>query len=377
MRFAQPINKVHPSAAINALPYEAAFEVREEDEAQTTAALIETMTKIQQTVFEHSGHAQRSVHAKSHGILRGELRVLEGLPTMLAQGLFASADTYPVLLRLSTLPGDMLDDNVSTPRGLAIKVLHVIGERLPGSEDDVTQDFVLANGPAFSKPNAKSFLNSLKMLAATTDKAPGLTKVLSSVMQGTEKVVEALGGKSTTLISLGGHPETHPLGETYYSGAPMLYGEYMVKLAVVPASNELKALTKAPVELDGKPNGLREAVVDFFSVHGGEWDVCIQLCTNLESMPIEDASKVWPEEESPYQRVARISVSPQVGWSHARSAAVDDGLSFSPWHGLAAHRPLGSVMRVRKATYQVASQFRARHNNRKIEEPLSLDGLPD
>ena len=36
------------------------------------------------------------------------------------QGAFATPGTHDVVLRLSTNPGDILDDSVSTPRGLAI-----------------------------------------------------------------------------------------------------------------------------------------------------------------------------------------------------------------------------------------------------------------
>ena len=60
------------------------------------------------------------MHAKSHGLLRGTLRVLDRLPPDYAQGLFAADGEYPVVLRLSTTPGDLLDDKVSTPRGIAI-----------------------------------------------------------------------------------------------------------------------------------------------------------------------------------------------------------------------------------------------------------------
>lgn len=38
-------------------------------------------------------------------------------------------------MRFSTNPGDMLDDKVSTPRGLAIKLIGVEGARLPGSPE--------------------------------------------------------------------------------------------------------------------------------------------------------------------------------------------------------------------------------------------------
>ena len=38
---------------------------------------------------KHSGHATRSMHAKSQGLLRAELVVADGLPPALAQGIFA------------------------------------------------------------------------------------------------------------------------------------------------------------------------------------------------------------------------------------------------------------------------------------------------
>jgi hypothetical protein len=52
----------------------------------------------------------------------------------------AKAGTYPAVLRFSTVPGDVLDDNVSTPRALAVKLIGVKGERLAGGEGDTMQD---------------------------------------------------------------------------------------------------------------------------------------------------------------------------------------------------------------------------------------------
>ncbi|CAO3437970.1 catalase family protein [Azospirillum doebereinerae] len=351
------------------LRYTASVEAPQADEAETAEALAETMLSISRTTYKDGGHALRSVHAKSHGLLVGRLEVLDGLPPVLAQGLFARPADYPVLLRLSTTPGDLLPDSVSTPRGMAVKVLGVTGARLPGSEEATTQDFVLANGPAFTAPDAKSFLGNLKLLAATTDKAEGLKKAVSATLRGAERVVEAFGGESPTLKSMGGHPETHILGERFFSQAPLRYGDYVAKLSVVPVSPELAALTGAPLDLNGAPDGLREAVVDFFQRHGGVWELRVQLCTDLDSMPVEDASVVWPEDRSPYVTVARIVVPVQNAWSAERAQAGDDRLSFSPWHGLAAHQPLGSVMRARRLSYERSAAYRAERNGCPIAEP--------
>lgn len=94
-----------------------------------------------------------------------------GLSPELAQGLFAASGRYRVVMRLSTQPGDILDDAVSAARGMAIKVLDVDGQQLRDAEAGTTHNFVFASDPAFAAPNAEKFLGSLKQLAGTTDKA--------------------------------------------------------------------------------------------------------------------------------------------------------------------------------------------------------------
>jgi hypothetical protein len=365
-----------PSAPNAPLRFEPSMERLEADEAATDKALTETLLGISETTFKHGGHGLRSVHAKSHGLLLGDLRILDEIPPVLAQGIAARPGVYPLMMRFSTTPGDILDDSVSTPRGMAIKIIGVEGERLPGSEQEATQDFVLVNGPAFVAPNAKKFLGSLKLLAATTDRGEGAKKIASAVLRGVETVIEAFGAKSATVATLGGQRETNLLGETFYSQAPLLWGPYMAKVAVAPVTPELKALTDAPLNVNGKPNGIREAVIDFFRRNGAEWELRVQLCTNLDAMPIEDASVEWPEKLSPYIPIARISAPPQEAWSEAKSMTMDDGLSFSPWHGLAAHRPLGSIMRARKMAYSDSAQFRGERNGCPMKEPKRAADLP-
>ncbi|HEX4765104.1 MAG TPA: catalase family protein [Lichenihabitans sp.] len=359
---------------IQPVPYTPTLEIPAADEAETLQAIVAQLRRISETVFKDSGHAERSVHAKSHGLLRGEMRVLDDLPDMLKQGVFSRPGTYPAVMRLSTNPGDILDDSISVPRGLALKIIGVEGERLTGAAGQ-TQDFVLVDAPAFAAPDAKAFLKTLKLLAATTDTPQALKKALSAILRGAETVVESVGGKSPTLISLGGHPETHILGDTFYSQVPLRYGAYVAKLCVAPGSAELKALTKAPLNVNGKPNGLRDAVVDFFRRHGGVWDVKVQLNTDVAAMPIEDASVPWPEDRSPYLTVAQVSVPPQDGWSEAKHDEIDDRMAFSPWHGIDAHRPLGAIMRVRKTAYESSSHFRAERNGTTIAEPSTAQAL--
>ena len=354
----------------NPVRYSPSVESLAADEAKSTQGLIAVNRYINEKTFADGGHAIRSVHAKAHGILQGELEVDADLPDTLAQGLFATPGHYPVVMRFSTIPGDILDDSVSVPRGLAVKIIGVKGERLEGSEGDVTQDFLLINGPAFGAPNPKKFLQVLRVLAITTDRFEWFKKLLSALMRPLQRLIVAVTGRPNgTVANLGGQPETDILGETFYSQVPLRFGDYIAKISVAPISPGLTALVEAPVDVNSDPNGLRAAIVRFFKQNDGVWEVRAQLCTNLEKMPIEDAAVVWSEKLSPYRRVALITVKPQLAWSGTRASAVDDSMSFSPWHGLAAHRPPGGIMRARKAAYEAARMFRAERNSRVIQEP--------
>lgn len=345
-------------SGLRPVAYQPAFETPEEDEVEVHARLVETLLSISEKTFEDSGLGLRCVHAKSHGLLQGELEVLP-LPAPYAQGLFAAPLKLPAWLRLSTTPGDLLDDRVSTPRGLALKVLGVPGPRLPGSESGQAQDFLLVNGPVFLARSAREFLHSLKMLAGTTDRVPRLKLAFSALLRGTEKALEALGGESARLKSLGGHPITHPLGETYFSQVPFLYGPYMAKWSLWPVSPELRALKDAPVALHDHRDGLRQAVEQHFATTGGQWELGVQLCTDLAAMPLEDATVEWDQALSPFVPVARLTVPPQAAWGEERAARMDDGQAFDPWDGLAAHRPLGSINRARRPAYPASAAARS------------------
>jgi hypothetical protein len=351
----------------NPIPYGPDVERPEADEAQTTQELIETLTRISAKVYEDGHHALRAVHAKSHALLHGTLQVDPNLSPELAQGLFASAASYPVVLRLSSTPGDWLPDSVSVPRGLALKIFDVSGERLPDAPGS-TQDFIFVNGPTFAAPDAKHFLKNLKLLASTTDKAPRLKAALSLALRGVERTLEAVGGESSTIKSLGGHPATHPLGETYFTQVPLRYGAYIAKLRLKPSSPALIALYHKAVDITHSPNALRDAMREYFSSQSAAWELQAQLCRDLERMPIENASTEWPEDVSPYLQIAQLTVPPQDAWPEQAAVKTEDALSFSPWHGITAHQPLGSVMRVRKASYEASVRFRAEHNGVNVQE---------
>jgi hypothetical protein len=94
-------------------------------------------------------------------------------------------------------------------------------------------------------------------------------------------------------------------------------------------------------------------------------------------MPIEDATVPWPEKDSQHVPVAKITFPVQNPDTAERRAFGDDVLSFNSWRGLDAHRPLGSINRLKKLVYEASSDFRHRVNNIARLEPSDVADLPD
>lgn len=348
--------------------YSPDLETLQPDEQETIQGLNDTFDKILNTTANDYGHAVRSVHAKAHGILQGKLRVRDGLPPELAQGLFARPATYTVFMRLSTNAGDILPDAIALPRGLAMKVVGVDGERLPEAAGR-TQDFVMVNGPVFQVKTADKFLGSLKLLAKTTDRMEGTKTVMSSVLQTVNNALETVGITSSTIQSLGGAPNINPLGETYFSVTPFRYGEYVAKFSLKPVAPDLTELTGREIDTSVREDAIRETIQGEMQMIQGEWEFQVQLCRDVKAQPIEDPTVEWDQDDAPFVTVATITAAPQDSWSDEQVQRVNEEMRFSVWTGLAAHQPLGNINRARKAPYEHSANFRAGFNKCPIHEP--------
>lgn len=160
------------------------------------------------------------------------------------------------------------------------------------------------------------------------------------------------------MLDFFGHPYRHPLAECYFSQAPIRYGDYIAKLGVFPVSPALESIRGERFEPEGE-NGLRKAMENYFNAQSAEFEKRVQLCTDLTRMPVENANTEWPESESPYQPVALLHFAVQNPYTEARRQYIDEQLLFWPAHSLAAHRPLGSIMRARMQVCEVMAMHAA------------------
>ncbi|HEY0240353.1 MAG TPA: catalase family protein [Friedmanniella sp.] len=332
------------------------------DEDAVIDETVRTMHHTMEQTFEKLRHQTSGTHAKSHGIVVGGLEVEAGLPPELAQGLFAKPGSYEVVVRYASEPGAVEPDTVQRARGLALKILDVPGEKL--REGWTSQDFLFNTWSTIPQGDAATYLNAIKARDEHFDHY-----------------------LATTAATLAGHPSPqesqfdrtpnhHPVGYSYYTQGAFRHGDLVAKYAFVPVSEAAVASADRKVTKSDPPGVLRDLVREFYAEQGATYALQVQLCTDLKKMPVEDASKAWDEDQSPYRTVAVVTLPAQESFSPARRTYAEDVLSWRPWYSLAAHRPLGSINRVRNRVYAELGAFRHEQNARPEENPTSLAQVP-
>ncbi|MDP5200319.1 catalase family protein [Flavobacterium sp. DG2-3] len=360
--------------------YSDSVEVQQPDEQEISRKIVDSMARVNRLMYEKYRHAIRDAHAKSHAVLKGEITIYENLPEHLAQGLFAEPKTYPVIVRFSTAQGSIVPDKLSAFRGMAIKIIGVEGEKfLPELSDALTQDFLLVNYPIIPTGTINEYLKMQEGLESQAQSGELFQQIAQKAAVGVQNVMAAVGlADNTNKLSA---PGPHILGDAYFSMAALRYGDYVAKINVKPLSENVKGLSGKKIEseiIDEDENAfLTKIIADFFRSNTAEYELSAQLCTDLEKMPVEDGSVQWPEDESPYQPVAKLAFPPQETFSPQRRVYADDVLSFNPFHCLPEHRPLGNIMRVRKLAYETSSRYRHHMNAQARLEPKSIVELPD
>ncbi|KQT80910.1 catalase [Methylobacterium sp. Leaf465] len=356
------------------LRYAPGIETPAPDEQQSIDGIIRGMIQQSQVVEKREHHAVRASHAKSSACVVGELIVTENLPPELAQGLFAKQGAHKVAVRFAQGPGETLGDRVSTHRGMSIKVFGVPGEKLPGHDVD-TQDFVLATGTTFPSGTAAGFLRDGTVIGKSTGLPERVKSAVAATARNLNHVLHAFGTESAMADFLG-HPYSHPLADSYFSQAPMRFGDYVAKLGAVPASQAQLDLAEWRLDPHGDEDGFRHAAAAFFREADVVYELKAQLWADAERQPIEDASVDWPVAVSPYRTVATLRLPRQDAYSPERVRYFDEVMTFRPAHSLAAHQPLGSVMRARLQVYRALSDFRHRENGVTAENTASPESIP-
>lgn len=303
---------------------------------------------------------------KTQSILKGTLAVPDDLPSHLRQGLFSQGGTYPVVARYANEPVWLQPDMAPGPRGLGLKIFNVQGERIdsPGNDKLNTQDFMFNNAPMLELTDVDTCLEIMQLREKYFD-SPAKLALANTARTDAMRQEASFALPSANIISM-------PM----YTQSAFRYGQYYGHIALFPATEPMKASTQKPPS-DAPPHVLSDWLTDFYLDNDAVYDVRIQLGTDPVHHPTEDASVVWDEKTAPYQTIGTLCFPRQNDtMKPERRTFWEDHMRLNPWKGLEAHRPLGSVNRLRGHVYVQSEKQRSRLNASEIVDVMSIDQIP-
>ncbi|MFV5442473.1 catalase family protein [Acinetobacter oleivorans] len=324
----------------------------EEVLAQNIAQVIEKSIREQYT----AGNALRDAHPKAHGCVRAEFHVSKNIPAQFAKGVFTPDQSYQAWIRFSNASNDATSADIDKDaRGIAIKLLGVSGDKILESEKQATtQDFIMINHPVFFANDAKRYLSFMNDVNSHNM----IRKLHIPFALGFKGTMNALGARNSQIAN--------PLYARYWSMVPYQLGRGKDRQAV---KYSVRACSVTPNNLPKNPSHdfLREALKNTLHNNDACMEFLIQPRTSRK-MLVEDAMTEWDEKAAPFYQVATIHI-PKQNFDTPEQNQFCENLSFTPWHALPEHKPLGAVNRMRKVIYENISKVRHDMNSAPRQEP--------
>jgi catalase len=329
------------------------------DEAGAIAAIVASVERTLARQYPPGTVVRRDAHPKHHGVVRASFEVSADLPAALRHGVFAAPDRFDAWVRFSNGAPRVQPDRRRDQRGMAIKLLGVPGPKVLVDERDApTQDFVLASAPRF-------FIRDVASYAAFTEAASKEPAIrVFGYFFGPNPFAWRLHELRALLSSL--RPTADLLSTKYWSQVPSRLGPHVVKYAAQP-------LDPSPWTTPGTgPDFLRARLVERLGEGDAQFQLYVQRYVDDVKTPIEDATIEWRESDAPLEPVAALTI-PRQAFDSPDQMALAEHLSFTPWHTLPAHEPVGAMNRTRRVVYEAISRYRHAHNGVPRIEPRSLE----
>ncbi len=311
--------------------------------------------------------ALRDAHAKDNGCVRATFHVDDDIKEDLRVGVFQHPGReYKTWIRFSNGNSERQNSRFPDARGMAIKLMNVKGDKLLDDEKE-TQDFILISSPGFFVDDLVRYKDVLQQFLSG-----GIIAQYLATLKLRGKEIWIAVKVNLTLL-------TNPLFHQYWSMTPYRLGvppgkRFAVKYTAKPCAPDpanflcrLKTFFRPGFSLKTEMSKVlaeRDVCFDFF----------IQRYVDDEHTPVEDTRVVWNEAVSKPEHVAKIII-PMQGLMCAERGTFCENLSFSPWHGLPEHKPLGAINRVRRRVYLEISKHRHALNGVPKQEPTGGEAV--
>jgi hypothetical protein len=362
----------------------------EQDEPDFERSLQTVLDQMKQHMrgslkAEGIGFVVRDAHAKGYGLVRGEVEILSGTPNAYAQGIYAKPGRHEAMIRFSNGTNHVGGDRfLGQIVGIGLKIFGIEGKTLLEDEPDShTFDYALIDHPVF-------FINTLahyvfiQTLFANIGVAPPADLTPEQKQAEIHRFLyNWVTGKGTlppekwaweelgAFLQLAQHKFVNLLLSTYWTMGAVRHGDYIAKVRVAPVQSFADRVARRALDPNAALEVFRPALVAELRERPYEFDIQVQLCTDLARMPVEKTTVVWPESLSPYVTVAKLRL-PQQDIGGEDNFEKMDKTSMTAWRVTEQHRPLGSIMRSRKEAYRQSSILRHQANNQERREPKNL-----
>jgi hypothetical protein len=341
--------------------------------------------------------ALRDAHPKAHGCVEAVFQVENELEPDLAQGVFVPGRSYKAWIRFSNGNEDAtVPDATGDGRGMAIKLLGVPGDKILTAERDAqTQDFIMINYPVFFIDDVARYIALKRTKDAGEDLKESFWSSLHEIGLGhleqtLKRDLDDLGTmlKGLTALTPSGFVNflkmisgptskiSSPLETVYWSMVAYRLGD------TLPLKRKIKFRAKprppkepATTPNNPSPNFLRETMIKQLAPGAGARQFDFEVQRGAKNMSVEDSISQWEENEkenTQFKKVATITIPEQEFATKARDD-FGENLSFTPWHALPQHRPLGAANRTRRVVYETISKLRHELNNMPRGEPPARD----
>lgn len=326
---------------------------------------IETIKAIQLAMMRATAPDKRGQHFKMHGCVEATFTVHEDIPTELKVGLFRMPASYEAAIRFSN--GAQQDDRKPDIHGMAMKLFDVPGEKaLPEAIGDNEQDFVLADNPVFFIRTASDYALFMEDFARSAPLGRPPEKFIEYLKENHPEDIPVLLGFRQQI-------QDSPLNSTYWSQVPYSFGSekgLICRYRAQPADGPAAGGETGPTH-----DYLRERMVERLGDGNGEvvFNFDVQVKSDGDRSDIDNPTVEWDE---PFICVATIHIAPQTFDTPERKQ-YGEQLSFTPWHCLQEHTPIGEVNEIRKTVYLASRDLRSgiaaigRDNLRLTEHELT------